>query len=198
MDYQARSSNSEICGFCNLRFLLYTKVSRLWHLTTVSTKKLSILSEICVYPIFRWKWNVKTSWIDERLKWPKECQIEGKTSTDFVNSKFLDVLWNAADIARVLVLPKGLSTNRRKLYLWDHYSRLGCQVDALPRWYPSWGCSRVRPHTSLWVYRCFYLYWDLSNVSSTDRSRSLVRFLGALVKEMLVGFHLRHLTCIEW
>ena len=34
------------------------------------------------------------------MKWPKECQIEGKTSTDFVNSKFLDVLWNAADIAR--------------------------------------------------------------------------------------------------
>ena len=79
--------------------MLCPKVSRLWGLT-VPTQKLNILSEICVYPNLRWKWNVKTPWIDERLKWPKECQIEGKTSTDFVNSKFLDVLWNAADIAR--------------------------------------------------------------------------------------------------
>ena len=33
------------------------------------------------------------------MKWPKECQIEGKTSTDFVKSAFLNILWNAVDIA---------------------------------------------------------------------------------------------------
>ena len=48
----------------------------------------------------RWKWSWKTSWIDERLKWPVECQIKGKTSTDFVKSKLLKKLWNAVDFIR--------------------------------------------------------------------------------------------------
>ena len=52
-----------------------------------------------MYSIVRWRWNYKTSWFDERLKWPKECQIEGKTSTEFVKSEFLNILWNAVVIA---------------------------------------------------------------------------------------------------
>ena len=47
-------------------------------------------------PDFRWRWNYKTSWIDERLRWPSECQIEGKTN-DFVKSAVLNYLWNAVD-----------------------------------------------------------------------------------------------------
>ena len=47
-------------------------------------------------PDFRWRWNYKTSWIDERLRWPSGCQIEGKTN-DFVKSAVLNYLWNAVD-----------------------------------------------------------------------------------------------------
>ena len=45
----------------------------------------------------RWRWNYVTSWIEDRLKWPIECQIKGQTSTDFVKSELLNSLWNAVD-----------------------------------------------------------------------------------------------------
>ena len=38
-----------------------------------------------------------TSWLDERLKWPEECQLKGKATNDFVKSDLLNHLWNAVD-----------------------------------------------------------------------------------------------------
>ena len=31
------------------------------------------------------------------MKWPAECQIEGKATNDFVKSELLNHLWNAVD-----------------------------------------------------------------------------------------------------
>ena len=47
-----------------------------------------------------WDWKYKTSWVDERLKWPKECLIENQTTTDFVKSELLDVLWNPLEFLK--------------------------------------------------------------------------------------------------
>jgi len=45
----------------------------------------------------RWRWHYMTSWLDERLKWPEECQLKGKATNDFVKSDLLNHLWNAVD-----------------------------------------------------------------------------------------------------
>ena len=49
-----------------------------------------------IHTYVRWRWNYQTSWLDERLKWPTECQIKGKAN-DFLKTEILNYLWNAAD-----------------------------------------------------------------------------------------------------
>ena len=42
-----------------------------------------------------WRYEYKTLWTDERLKWPKNCLKEEKDIPDIVKSELLDdILWS--------------------------------------------------------------------------------------------------------
>ena len=54
------------------------------------------INEIEEYGVWRNAW--RTTWKDERLKWPSECQKEEKGPPDFVESEKLELLWNGVKV----------------------------------------------------------------------------------------------------
>ena len=62
----------------------------------IKTHDIIEINEIKEYGVFQSSWI--TTWKDERLKWPSECQKEEKGPPDFVESELLDLLWNGLKV----------------------------------------------------------------------------------------------------
>ena len=54
------------------------------------------INEVKEYGVWRNIW--RTTWKEERLKWPSECQKEENGPPDFVESELLDLLWNGLKV----------------------------------------------------------------------------------------------------
>ena len=72
------------------------------HIEFISVE-LTKVNELEDYGVWRFKYE--STWKDERLKWPTECQQEEKGIPDYVESELLDILWNPinamSDVAEI-------------------------------------------------------------------------------------------------
>ena len=98
------------------------------------------INEIKEYGVFTSEW--RTTWIDERLKWPTECQKEEKEPPDFVESELLYLLWNGLKVVTDLA-----NTEQAKCHKTFQIKQTGeisidCKLDLIHKtefdftWYP--------------------------------------------------------------
>ena len=106
----------------------------------IKTHDIIEINEIKEYGVFTSEW--RTTWKDERLKWPTECQKEENGPPDFVESELLYLLWNGLKVVTDLANTEQAKCHKTFQIKQNGEISIDCKLDLIHKaefdftWYP--------------------------------------------------------------